>query len=182
MTLTWVDSRQDWRRTRPDRRSCNRGVADRRRINRRLEDRKPFAKRERTSQRREVFRIVYPPNETPRVLNADFHILDLSQKAIKFFCKDNVAGQIQINRPINLTIQFRDGDTTNISGRISRLYRSRESKQTYFVCVLNQRIDFDRINAEQRYLLKHFPNFCRSRFDRRALNKMNLRKNTLSAV
>lgn len=180
MTVTWLDSRQGYRRTMFDRRTCDRGTADRRRINRRHADRKPFDGR--TQPRREVFRIVYPPNEMPRVLDADFRILDLSQKAISFVCENTASAHIQVNHQLSLTIQFRHGDTLKVNGRISRLYTGHDSNQTCFICVLNERIDFKKINAEQRHLLKHFPNFYRSRFDRRAINHTYQKETTLCAV
>ncbi len=181
MASTWFDSRQDCRRTMFDRRSCDRGVADRRRINRRHEDRRPFAGT--TQSRREVFRIVYPPDEMPRVLDADSRILDLSQKAVSVVCENTPAlAYIQGNHRLNMTIQFRHGDSLKVHGRISRLYTDHESNQTRFICILNERIDFKKINAEQRYLLKHFPNFCRSSFNKRAINHTYQEETALCAV
>jgi len=180
MTVTWFDSRQGCRRTYFERRSCDRGTSDRRKINRRHRDRKPFAGR--THPRREVFRIVYPLDEMPRVLDADLRILDLSQKAISFVCENTASAQIQVNHQLSLTIQFRHGDVLKINGRISRVSTDHDSNQICFVCVLNERIDFKKINDEQRYLLRLYPNFCRSRFDRRAINHTNQKETTLCAV
>ena len=68
-------------------------------------------------KRREHTRLVYPQASAPKVLNANFNIIDISQKGISFVCRDdceNCKKPISINKTIDLKIQFHDDEIIRV--------------------------------------------------------------------
>jgi hypothetical protein len=143
----WSDRRRDDRRQEPTQQG------DRRKAERRK------------AQRRQFFRLVYPPVAAPKVLNANYRIVDISQRGILFTCDD---GSDQCSRPItlrtllDLKIQFHDGEILDIRVEIIRCRSDLNSNKNSYSGIIEQGISVERISKEQAYLLKHFPDFCRA--------------------
>lgn len=115
------------------------------------------------AQKRELFRIVYPPNSAPKILNKDFEIIDLSAQAIKFtsYNKQDY-DQLSKERHVELKLKFADSEILDVQGEIINIYDTKDaSSRKYFVCLFDQKIAASRISKEQSYLLKNFPEFCR---------------------
>jgi hypothetical protein len=169
--MNWFERRQA-RRREQERRNADPAAAaevhaDKRKAERRQDDRRDVDRRQ--LSRRKYFRVVYPPDEGPKVLNVDYRVLDLAQNTIRFACKNGAAPALQANGPVEATLQFRDGETLSVQGKIARLHQDLAGEQTFFVCMLDELIPQKKVNEEQRYLLKNFPNFCREEFDRRRI-------------
>ena len=169
--MKWLERRQIRRREQERRSSEPRPTTevqtDRRRSDRRQAQRRALDRR--LIQRRHYFRVIYPPDEAPTVLNADYRIVDLSQNAIKFACTNGSRPHIELGNPVDARLQFRDGDIFDVRGKITRIEQSQNGDETLFVCVLDELVPQDRVNNEQRYLLKNYPHFCRVSFDRRRI-------------
>jgi len=168
--MDWFERRQA-RRREQERRKADPGAAevhaDRREADRRQGDRRAVDRRQ--LSRRKYFRVIYPPDEGPKVLNADYRVLDLAQNTIRFACRNGAAPAFETNGSVEATLQFRDGETLSVQGKVARLHQDLAGEETYFVCMLDELIPQRTINQEQRYLLKNFPNFCRNEFDRRRI-------------
>lgn len=136
--------------------SQNPDQADRRQADRRENQR-------RQSQRREFFRVIYPPNVSPVVLDTNYEIIDISCKGIRFYCKDDQCQPpVKISQPLDLKIQFQDQEIVHIQGRILRCFMNPDLNAKVYCALLTEGFSPKRINDEQRYLLKHFPDFYRS--------------------
>ena len=142
--------------------------SDRRRGDRRQEPTQQGDRRKaerRKAQRRQFFRIVYPPVAAPKVLNANYRIIDISQRGIHFTCDD---GSDQCSQPItlrallDLKIQFHDGEILDIRVEIIRCRSDLNSNKNSYSGIIEQGISVERISKEQAYLLNHFPDFCRA--------------------
>ena len=105
--------------------------------------------------------------EGPKVANGDYQVVDISQKAVRFTCKNGFAPNLELQDPFETTLRFHNDQAIDIKGRIFRLEQNDGSPETVFVCMLNEQIPQKIVIDEQRYLLKHFPDFCRTSFDRR---------------
>ena len=119
----------------------------------------------RQTQRREIFRVAYPPNAAPKVLD-NFTIADLSTKAIRFTSAVNEENEasLSIDNRITLKIQFNDGEILEVEGKILNCYYDENSPQEKnFVCYFDSEIPASRLSKEQSYLLKHYPDFCKSK-------------------
>ena len=169
--MNWFERRQARRREQERRKADPVAAAevhaDKRKADRRDADRRVVDRRE--LSRRKYFRVVYPPDEGPKVLNADYRVLDLAQNTIRFACKNGAAPALKANGPVEATLQFRDGENIDIRGKITRPHQDLAGEETFFICMLDELIPQKKVNEEQRYLLKNFPNFCRKEFDRRRI-------------
>jgi c-di-GMP-binding flagellar brake protein YcgR len=141
-------------RRKSDRRKSN--VASKGNANRRKEDRRKV-------QRRDAFRVVYPPPAAPEILDYDFRVVDLSAKGIKFACPVGTElpapGEI-----IRFTIKFSDCDTHSVNATVLRKNEDTKSEEIYVACTIEPNISVKKINEQQRYLIKHYPDFCRAYF------------------
>ncbi len=118
----------------------------------------------RNYKRREHFRLVYPPSVEPKILNTDFHIMDISQHGIQFFCSENCMNcthPISLKSILDLEIQFHDGETINVKVEILRCERTLFSREKTYTGFIQHGITTERIAKEQSYLLSHFPDYCR---------------------
>ena len=143
----WGDRRRDDRRQEPTQQG------DRRKAQRRK------------AQRRQFFRLVYPPNAAPKVLNASYRIVDISQQGILLVCEDGsdeCSQPITLKRLLDLKIQFHDGEILDIQVNITRCQSDLKSNKNSYSGIIKQGISAERISKEQAYLLKLFPNFCRA--------------------
>ena len=121
----------------------------------------------RKAQRREFFRIVYPSTAAPEVLDMSWRVADISKKGIKLVCEEGTGEHLAsfgVDSPIALRLQFHDGETFDATGRVLRSYQDADSNRWYIVCKLDVDIPSERINKEQSFLLKHYPDFCRAAF------------------
>jgi hypothetical protein len=122
----------------------------------------------RKAQRRNLFRVIYPRTAAPKVLNADYRIVNLSQKGILFICEDGsdeCSEPITLKSLLDLKIQFHDGVTLDIQVKITRCQSYFNSNKNSYAGIITQGISAERINKEQAYVLKLFPNFSRASRD-----------------
>jgi hypothetical protein len=118
----------------------------------------------RTRNRRKLARLAYPPSAEPKVLNGNFHVADMSQKGIKFLCRDNCeecTDPVTLNSIVDLRIQFHDGETVDIKVEILRCERTLDSQEKTYAGFVANGISAGRMAKEQAFLLKHFPEFGR---------------------
>ena len=76
-------------------------------------------------QRRKLFRVIYPASAAPKILNTDYRVIDLSSEGIKFSCPVCTDGRpklIKFDRPIDVTLQFREEETTDVQIKVLRCY------------------------------------------------------------
>ncbi len=121
----------------------------------------------RKAQRREFFRIVYPSEAAPEVVDTNWRVADISKKGIKLVCEKGGGedgASFGLDSPIALRLQFHDGETFDAAGRVMRSYQDADSNRWYLVCKLDSDIPGERINKEQSFLLKNHPDFCRAAF------------------
>ena len=113
-------------------------------------------------KRREYVRLVYPQASAPKVLNANFNIIDISQKGISFVCRDDCEEckkPISINSTIDLKIQFHDGEIIDIEVEIRRCERTLHSQERTYAGDVKKGITRKRIAKEEAYLKDNFPGF-----------------------
>ncbi|MEJ2704229.1 MAG: hypothetical protein P8Z79_17475 [Sedimentisphaerales bacterium] len=138
----WSNRRQGERRSDPD------DVGGRRKAQRREGNRRNFV------------RLYYPPTAAPKVLNANFRILDLSENGIKFLCRNNCeecTDPISLKSILNLKIQFHDGEIAEVVIKISRCEAIPNGKDKTYAGTLTKGIAAERINKEETYLLNRSP-------------------------
>ena len=125
------------------------------------------AERRKTSERRgrksrEHTRLIYPQTSAPKVLNANFNIIDISQKGLSFVCRDNCEEckkPISINSTIDLKVQFHDGEIVDVKVEIRRCERTLHSQERTYAGDVKKGITRKRIAKEEAYLKDNFPGF-----------------------
>ena len=129
-------------------------------------DRRDVERREdnerRGRKRREHTRLVYPQTSAPKVLNANFNIIDISKKGISFVCRDdceNCKKPITINSTIDLKIQFHDDEIIDLKVVIRRCERTLHSQERTYAGDVKKGITSKRIAKEEAYLKENFPGF-----------------------
>lgn len=118
----------------------------------------------RQGERRRSVRLYYPRSALPKVLNANFRVINISREAIGFVCQDNCeqcTHPITLKSVLDLKIQFHDGETLDVRVKILRCQRDLGWDEKYYAGVIEGAISAERIGKEQAYLLRHFPDFCR---------------------
>jgi hypothetical protein len=164
----WRDRRQDPTQG-DEKRKARRRKAQRRKNSRIWRDRRQDPTQEdekRTSyirkpQIKKYSRIFYPQASAPKVLNAGYRIVNISQEGILFVCED---GSDQCSRPIalrallDLKVQFHDGVTLDMQVRITRCQSCLNSSKNFYAGTIKQGISAERITKEQAYVQKLFPN------------------------
>lgn len=116
-------------------------------------------------KRKQFFRLAYPPAAAPKILNANFRVADMSQKGIKFLCRDKCeqcTSPITIKSIVDLKIQFHDGEAIDIKVEILRCERTLNSQEKTYAGFVENGISAGRMAKEQTYLLSHFPDFSRA--------------------
>ena len=114
----------------------------------------------RARKRREYIRLTYPHTGAPKVLNANYTIIDISKKGISFVCRDDCdecKHPISLNSTIDLKIQFHDGEIADIKVEIRRCERALHSKDRTYAGDVKKGITRKRIAKEQAYLMNNFP-------------------------
>lgn len=118
----------------------------------------------RNHKKRKFVRLVYPPFEGPKILNANFRIADISQHGIQFVCKEDCKdckNPISLKSIVDLKIQFHDEKRIDIKVEILRCERTLHSQEKVYSGYVEKGITTERIAKEQAYLLSHFPDYCR---------------------
>jgi hypothetical protein len=118
----------------------------------------------RRGERRKWFRLYYPRTAMPKVLNANFHIINISREAIGFICQDSCeqcTQPITLKSVLDLKVEFHDGETLDVKVKILRCQRDLSWDEKYYAGIIEGAISAERIGEEQAYLLRHYPDFCR---------------------
>lgn len=181
MKLPFFSDRRSEGRRKRERRAASRNGSDRRGSDRRFE------------QRREFVRLVYPlgsepqiisypPEAAPKIIKSEpailatkFKIADLSKKAFRFNCLIKCSkcdNPMPFKSKVTFTVQFHDDETLEIEAEIIRYFCEIKTKSGSFVTLLAKNLTPERINKEQAFLLKNYPEFCReSQIDQRMLEE-----------
>lgn len=120
--------------------------------------------RRRKGERRRFFRVYYPPNAAPNILNGEFRIVNISQQAITFAClKDcnRCSEPVPIGGTITIQIEFHDGERLDVKLRIVRAQGDLGTRENSYTGLAEQGIPAERIAKEQAYLLRVYPDFAR---------------------
>jgi hypothetical protein len=112
-------------------------------------------------EKRQCIRLAYPLAAAPQITNMRLQVVGISAKAIRFFVPDVVSQKVTLKQgsKINIAIKFHDGQVVKRGGTILRQERSQEGRE-HFVCLFERHLPTERIDKEQAYLLKNFPDFC----------------------
>lgn len=110
-------------------------------------------------QRRELFRIQYPQNAAPKILNLEIEIIDISMKSMRF-SSINENDYFEIGKDIELEIQFGDDNIIKRTARVTRFYDG-ANKKPHYVCIFIPQLPADRLSKEQAFVLRNYPYFCR---------------------
>lgn len=140
----WSDRRQE------DRGSIAAKVVGRRNAQKREGDRRKFV------------RLYYPPSAAPKVLNANYRVLDISENGIKFLCRDicqECTNPINLKSILDLNIQFHDQEIIGINVVIKRCECIPNTKDKTYAGIVANGIAVERMDKEEIYLLNHFPHF-----------------------
>ena len=120
------------------------------------------AQKARPFQLKRFFRLQYPPQARPKVLDIDCDVMDLSIKGIKFAwnrrsyqCPESLT----INNPVNLKIRFGDGTIAEIEVKILRCFEDIELGKTCFAGSIIRGMSQRRIDRELAYIRRHFVDF-----------------------
>ncbi|HBG28902.1 MAG: hypothetical protein A2Y10_16655 [Planctomycetes bacterium GWF2_41_51] len=116
----------------------------------------------RVAQRRQFFRVVYPINESPEIINLSAKIIDISVHAVKFELPAEAASKFNVDSRVELKIKFHDGQIVEGWGKI---FQKRDGTgKSIFISIFEKEISSAVINKEQAYMLKNYPDFCRRIF------------------
>ncbi len=105
------------------------------------------------SQRRELYRIVYPLKARPRLMVAgeSCPVVDLCERGIRFQYLG--ARGFKMGETVHGVVLFADGTSLSIEGTVMRV----QGKQA--VLHLGTPISHAKVLQQQRYLLMHFPGY-----------------------
>ena len=111
---------------------------------------------------KKFFRLVYPPQARPKVLDFDCDVIDLSSRGIRFAhnrrsyqCPEYLA----INKSIALKVQFDNGEIADLQVKILRCFEDIELGKTCFAGSIISGMPEQRISKELAYIQQQFPNF-----------------------
>lgn len=101
--------------------------------------------------KRDLYRITYPINDRPilKLLGNEFEVTNISERGIKFNCKQ--CSEFKIGLEVHFTLTFHDNESFLLEGKILHTYKSA------IVIGLTRNIPFKRIILEQRYILTNYP-------------------------
>lgn len=102
------------------------------------------------NQRRNHFRVEYPPSEMPRLRIGDevFSVKDLSEKGIRFL--PSRSSKLTPGQGVKGSVTFTDGVSYIILGHVLR------TQNGDIVLNLDQGVPFSRMLEEQRRLIQQF--------------------------
>ncbi len=126
-------------------------VVARLRVDRRGTDRRQRA-------RRQCSRLAYPLAAAPQVLNMRSQVVGISVKAVRFFFSDFDPQRATLKKggKVKITLKFHDGQVIKMTATVLRRDQYQEERE-YFVCLFERELPQARINKEQVYLQKKFP-------------------------
>ena len=103
--------------------------------------------------RREYFRIIYPLACRPKLIFSgnEYDVIDISEKGIKFICKE--MNEFQQGLEVKINITFNNADPLALKGIVLRIDKK------IAVLSLTESIPLDRIIAEQRYIKLNYPDY-----------------------
>ncbi len=143
-----VDRRKKDRRSKDQTDDCPIDVEDRR-----------SEKDRRESQRRKLFRVLYPFGAAPVVLNNKISILDISIESIRFVF-ENKNESIPIGEILELEMKFQDDEIITRKIIVKNCYDESLGKNQY-IGHFTKPLPSNRMGKEQAYVLRSFPDFCR---------------------
>ncbi len=110
-------------------------------------------KRYKGNNNREHYRIRYPLSCRPRlaILNNEYETIDISERGIRFICKEIYEFQAGIELEVRIT--FYNGEHLDLEGEILR------TDEKVVVLHLSKSIPLKRIVAEQRYIKLNYPDY-----------------------
>lgn len=111
---------------------------------------------------KKAFRLIYPPQTRPRVLDIDYDVVDLSTMGIKFACNQRsyqCPESLAINNSVNLKIQFDDGDIVEVEVKILRCFEDVELGRTCFAGSIIRGMSQRRMDKEYAYIQRCFSGF-----------------------
>ena len=107
------------------------------------------------------FRLVYPAQARPKVLDIDCDVIDLSSKGIRFAynqrsyqCPEYLA----INNSVALRVQFDNGEIAEWQVKILRCFEDMELGKTCFAGSIISGMSEQKISEELAYIQQQFPN------------------------
>jgi hypothetical protein len=102
-------------------------------------------------RRRDHFRIEYPPGERPSISLAGrtFPIHNISETGVLFSFKIDVE-DLDLDKQVEAIVHLRNNNVFQVRGEILRVFNNRVAIR------LSDRIPFQVIMAEQRYLISKF--------------------------
>ena len=113
-------------------------------------------------QLKRFFRLIYPPQARPKILNIDCDVIDISSKGIRFAynrrsyqCPES----LRINEPVSLKIQFDDGEIVDVQVKILRCFEDVQLGKTCFAGSIIRGMSQHRIHKEQACIRRYFPDF-----------------------
>jgi hypothetical protein len=108
------------------------------------------------------FRLVYPAQARPKILDVDCDVIDLSSRGIRFVynrrsyqCPEYLA----INKSVALKVQFDNGEIAELQVKILRCFEDMELGKTCFAGSIISGMPEQRISKELAYIQQQFPNF-----------------------
>jgi hypothetical protein len=112
-------------------------------------------------EKRQCLRLAYPLAAAPQIINMRLQVVGLSAKAVRFFIPDFITHELTLKEgdKINIALKFNDGQIVKRGGRILKEEKCQEGRK-HFICLFDRHLPVERIDKEQAYLLKNFPDFC----------------------
>lgn len=108
------------------------------------------------------FRLIYPPQARPKILNIDCDVIDISSKGIRFAYNRRsyqCPEALRINEPVSLKIQFNDGEIVDVQVKILRCFEDMQLDKTCFAGSIIRGMSQHRIDREQSRIRRYFPDF-----------------------
>ena len=112
----------------------------------------------RQGKRRQYPRLAYPLAAAPQVLNMRSQVVGISAKAVRFFFSDFDPQRSTLKQggKVKITLRFHDGQVIKTTGTVLRRDQYQEERE-HFVCLFDQELPPERVDKEQAYLQKKFP-------------------------
>jgi hypothetical protein len=112
----------------------------------------------RQGKRRQYPRLAYPLAVAPQILNMRSQVVGISAKAVRFFFSDfdPQASTLKQGSKIKITLRFHDGQVVKTTATVLRRDQYQEDRE-HFVCLFDHELPPERIDREQTYLQKKFP-------------------------
>ena len=113
----------------------------------------------RAFQLKRFFRLRYPWQARPKILDIDCDVIDLSSRGIKFAWNQRsyqCPESLTINNSVNLKIQFGDDEIVEVEVKILRCFEDAELGKTCFAGSIIRGMSHRRMDKEQAYIRQYF--------------------------